>query len=848
MLTIHPIINRNYYQEWTTEDYYSNDKNPQGRWAGYIAHVLGLAGNVDSTPYQNLLNGFSPDGKLALVRTPGKDHAPGWDLTFSAPKSVSILQVFDSHGLILRAHELAVDAALRYLEKHAAYTRRKSGGKEIESLPGLLFAAFTHFESRSQDMQLHSHCLVFNVGQRTDLTWGSIISQRLYQWKMASGAIYRAELAQQMRLLGYSVEPSDDSFHITGVPDNICNYYSKRSEQIENNLKNIGVHSSASKQGGYAKLKNREKKTSKSLPQLIHQWQSELCTLGFNKEHANSIRKEQPTFALGTLNTLSAIEVLLEKKSTFKEQDLHHQLAKQAQISGDEADTVVLTARQCINSDFVMGLGKDHKQNSLFTTRYVVEAEVSMINLAKAISKQSHCSPSDILIKQAIAKKESLCGYCLSEEQKEALSRACSEQRITILQGSAGAGKSASMEALRMAYEINGNTVLGATVAKLAADNLQSETGIKSLTLAKLLSHIDKGHKPIKNIDVLVLDEAGQIGTFQMLKLLKAVENTKTKLILVGEDKQLDSIEHGGVLKYLSRPMIIGTSRIETIFRQKDPLSRLVVMHLRDGNALDALKQINEQRLISFATSREDSINQLVCKWKSFTKQHPKKSAVVLAQRWTEVEVLSKKLRSIYQEQGDVAKDGVEFDCSVSGKNMRLSLATGERIRFSKNDYHLKVSNGSLGKITKLEVKEGRYFLHVLLDEGRKVIVDSKYYKNEQGRLPIVHAYAMTVYSSQGITVNGDCFVLYNANMGREYSYVAGSRHKDNCHWFVTENEIVTQPNLSNTHEKITALAELMNREQPSKLAIEYFSTRQYQQYGISQPLAELNRVREAVI
>ena len=235
MLTIHPMASRDYYLEWTQKDYYMASPQLRGQWLGYIASQLGLYGVVEPTPYERLLDGFSPDGKRALVRNAGEEHVPGWDMTFSAPKSVSILQVFDEHNIIQQAHEAAVKAALRYLEAQAAYTRRGEGGKELERLPGLLAAMFTHFESRAEDMQLHSHLLAFNVAERHDFSWGTLHSRALYQWKMAAGTAYRAELAHQLRQLGYTIEADKDSFHVTGVPKDICAYYSKRAEQVERN-------------------------------------------------------------------------------------------------------------------------------------------------------------------------------------------------------------------------------------------------------------------------------------------------------------------------------------------------------------------------------------------------------------------------------------------------------------------------------------------------------------------------------------------------------------------------------------------------------------------------------------
>ncbi|MFA0631053.1 MobF family relaxase, partial [Vibrio sp. 10N.222.49.A3] len=298
MLTIFPVKNADYYTEWTQTDYYLNNDELPGLWNGYIAHLLGIGHcEVIEEDYKNLMGGFSPDGSLSLVKNAGQVRNLGYDLTFSAPKSVSILDAYDEHGIIYDAHYKAVKEALRFLEDKAAYTRRGEQGKTLEKLPGLLSAIFTHFKSRAEDMQLHSHCLVLNLAIRNDLTWGTINGRVLYQWMKAAGVIYRAELAQNLRELGYSIEKDGESFNVVGVPKEICQHFSKREEQITKALKSYGVKSSASPIGNHLKLYSRPKKTKIKETKLYEQWQTELTALGFDYNVASSLRSMQPTYA-----------------------------------------------------------------------------------------------------------------------------------------------------------------------------------------------------------------------------------------------------------------------------------------------------------------------------------------------------------------------------------------------------------------------------------------------------------------------------------------------------------------------------------------------------------------------
>lgn len=252
--------------------------------------------------------------------------------------------------------------------------------------------------------------------------------------------------------------------------------------------------------------------------------------------------------------------------------------------------------------------------------------------------------------------------------------------------------------------------------------------------------------------------------------------------------------------------------------------------------------------MINFSSDKELSINQLVAKWKDFTTQNPDKETVILVQRWAEVEVLSKQLRRVYQARNLVPDENLEFKCVVSNIPMTLPYSTGERVRFAKNDYRLNVSNGTLGIIKGLKQFDQIYQFNIELDDGREIVFSSQDYQDEFGRLPLVHAYAMTVYSSQGITIDGDTFVLYNSNMDRANTYVAGSRSKDNCHWFINAKEVdtVSLPNgIEASYDlRLKNLAALISREQSSTLAIERLTTKQHQFY-LGQPTAELRNIMD---
>jgi ATP-dependent exoDNAse (exonuclease V) alpha subunit len=210
-----------------------------------------------------------------------------------------------------------------------------------------------------------------------------------------------------------------------------------------------------------------------------------------------------------------------------------------------------------------------------------------MIEQATCLRKNYWTQVDDNVVNHSIGNQP----FDLSDEQQFAVRNVCDDSQLSILQGSAGAGKSASMLCVREIYQAHGKRVIGAAIAKAAANNLANEAKINCHTIARLLLSLDADKPPLERGDVLIVDEAGQLGTFQINQLFTFAHEIGFKIILVGEDKQLDAIQHGGVLKYLSSPEIIGTTRVETIRRQIEAWDRQAVADLRDGYAHQALAQ-----------------------------------------------------------------------------------------------------------------------------------------------------------------------------------------------------------------------------------------------------------------
>ena len=251
-----------YYLKLAREDYYLEGGEPQGEWYGNGADRLGLHGEIHQEEFRNLLQGYTPDGKKELTQNAGEeDRRSGWDLTFSAPKSVSTLWAVSDQETRHKIQEIqqeAVKSSLDYLERNAGWTRRGKDGCERERTD-LIFTTFEHSTSRAQDPDLHTHVIAQNISLRDDGSTGSIDSAPLYQHKMAAGALYRAELAQKLeRDLGLYISRDKDSFEVLGVSRELCQEWSTRRKEILVALEERGL--SGAKAASIAAFETREQR------------------------------------------------------------------------------------------------------------------------------------------------------------------------------------------------------------------------------------------------------------------------------------------------------------------------------------------------------------------------------------------------------------------------------------------------------------------------------------------------------------------------------------------------------------------------------------------------------------
>lgn len=283
----------NYYVNSVFAEYYVGRGGIAAHWAGNGAELLGLYGAVRTKTLNQLARGYSPDGSIKLVQNAGHpDRQCFWDLTFSAPKSVSVMWALapePAQKVIEQCHNRAVEHALRFAEESAGLTRRGKKGVQLERA-SLVFSIFQHFTSRTLDPQLHSHALLMNVGVRTDGTTGSLWTVELFAQKMAIGAQYQQMLRTQLwEHLNVQTLDEKVAFSVNGVPKALCEELSKRGKQIREQLNALGLNGAVAAK--IAALDTRPNKEDVPLSELFTVWRTVAQSHGWSAEQVRELFK-----------------------------------------------------------------------------------------------------------------------------------------------------------------------------------------------------------------------------------------------------------------------------------------------------------------------------------------------------------------------------------------------------------------------------------------------------------------------------------------------------------------------------------------------------------------------------
>jgi len=757
-----------YYTSIGRDDYLLNGGEPRGVWLGEGAEALGLSGLVDDAVYRRLMGGFSPDGAEELVRNAGTEsRRPGWDLTFSAPKSVSELWAAsrDIPGLeriIREAQWAAVKRVVRHLEEVAGQAREGLGG-HTRTPVRLVVAGFEHGTSRNLDPQLHCHCVLINVGVRLDGVTRTIVSKAIFRQKMTAGALYRAELASQLRQrLGLELVAKSSWFEVAGVPQSLIEAGSTRRKEILAELEKSGFTGPKA-----AKIVARDtRETKKVIPreELFERWGHVAASHGFGTEQVRKLIRPGMTPILSKIPAEivgASIEKILDRQSFFSERELIRAVAERTQAMGYPVDSIVATAREALNQLVQLG---DHQRERQFTNLATLELERKLIAQAVAGRDDTRQVLSSSTVDEVFHR------HALSDEQKNALRHITQTPgAVQIVSGLAGTGKSTLLAAARDAFEAEGHDVIGCSLSGKAAEGLQRSSGIQSHTIARLLHQWGKELsevRPLNAKSVLVVDEAAMVGTRQLAALFEYAEKADCRIILVGDARQLPAIQAGAPFASLSR--ILGMATLKDIRRQLAEWGRVMVRQFADGDVREGVEILREQGLIHIGPTPEASTRQLLSEWSQETDL---KSVLILVGTHEEVNWVNREAQRIRKDAGLLGTSS----CVIGERE----FYPGDRVIFGRNDRKLGVKNGTFGTLTGEQLGSAV----IQLDQSNKSVF-----------VPLNHdhvrlGYAVTTHKSQGTTVQ-KAFVLFSDTMQtRESTYVQVSRAREFTKLFLTREQ-----------------------------------------------------------
>ena len=498
-----------------------------------------------------------------------------------------------------------------------------------------------------------------------------------------------------------------------------------------------------------------------------------------------------------------ALNAITHQQSTFTRRDM----AMFAHRHSDGIDQFNEVTNAIGNAPDLVELGKDSRGVDRFTTREMIEAEQRLHRAAEMMAERERHEVNDRDREAALTRAEQR-SLVLSGEQADALAHVTDGRDLGIVVGYAGTGKSAMLGVAREAWEAAGYEVRGVALSGIAAENLESGSGIASRTIASMEHGWKNGRDMLTARDVLVIDEAGMVGTRQLERVLSHAAEAGAKVVLVGDPQQLQSIEAGAAFRSVHERH--GGVEIETVRRQREDWQRDATRDLATGRTGDAIHAYDSHDMVHEAQTRGQARDDLIERWDRDRQSSPDSRRIILTHTNAEVRELNEAARERMREAGDLGED-----VRITVERGERHFAAGDRVMFLQNERGLGVKNGTLGTIENVST----HSMSVHTDDGRNVAFDLKDYDR------IDHGYAATIHKSQGMTVDRT-HVLATPGLDAHGSYVALSRHRSRLDLHYGRDDFASQDKLVNTLSRDRAKDMATDYEQQLDPAQDYAERR----------------------
>ena len=812
-------------------EYYLGGGEPAGRWIAASNDFGATHGAlVDNVLFERLHAGLDADGRPLLSNNgDGVNRVGGIDLTLSAPKSVSVVFALadpETRRAIEQAQHDACEATIGFLSRNAAFCRRGKNGLRLERVSSLTVASFQHGEARPvahddgrvfADPNLHSHQVILNCAVREDGTVGALDARHLFAYKMAAGAVYHLALSSNLRKIGFEIGEvgKNGTFEIVVPPAQsgddqskrfaksfaaLQRHFSARRREVEEAIAAEGLSTAEAPALAAAIARGtRSSKQEERTTDRFELWVQEAAPFLDVERLAENLRTsrvldpaEQEKLIAERVAAVPA--QLTEHESVFERRHLYAAVATSLVGTGADALRVEQEVEQLIDAECIVELGRDGLQQPLFSTPEQIAIERELVVVAERLVREHRAAPDPEHVLQ-------LCrAHGLSAEQTHAAQMATTSAAIAVIEGAAGSGKTTTLAAIVAAYsgetvasgsQSTGRRIIGTSQSWKVAKELQT-LGIEAMATDAWLA---RTKEPFLDANtVLVVDEAGLLSSRQMLAITKKAAEARAKIILVGDREQLQALGAGPGLSIVASAT--GTTRVDTIVRQREAWMRAAVTDFAKGRAEQGLAALDDRGLLTLANGEKATVTCVVDAWESAQRSAPKPAVLLIAKTNAQVKALNDEVRVRLKRDGRIVGEDIDVAAvTPSGHGQTLAFAVGDQIRFLVRHDRLAVINGTTAFVTRIDGRETPDpTLHVDIG-GRPARFRLSELFDEHCRARLGHAYSTTIYGSQGLTTD-QAFVWAGPAMTRHDAYVAFSRARDHLQIFVDAREVEAQARL----------------------------------------------------
>jgi len=785
--------NANYWINAVAEgddDYYTKPGEAPGEWIGELSAELGLEGSIDRDEYAAALAGQHPDTGEKLVRRPkprtftdsvGREcHIEavlGYDVRFSAPKSVSLLYAVGSPEVreaVVAAHDAAVREAFSYLERNACFVQRGAGGKELQPGVGLMGMAFRHRMSRAGDPALHTHVVVPNTTRGAyDGRWLSLASPKdrsaFWQHAKAAGYVYQAALrAEVTRELGAEWGELRNGYaDLAEIERPVIEHFSQRRMEIVAAMAERGVASAAAAE--VAAYRTREAKDyGVDVDERRAEWIARAAEFELSAESIDELltacQPHEPA-SVGLAQEEAALASLESTHSHFDRRDVICALAAQME-EGASTATIEGRADRLLGGDRVIEVhrGSYGFAPTYFTTPRTWRQERRFVEIAKK-GRGASVATVDQATFDAVLERHRYLGA----DQRAMVERLLGGgERIVPVAALPGTGKTTALAAAREAWEAAGHPVIGVATARSAAGEL-ADAGVPSTSIAALLIRVEEarsmGLEPLRAGTVIFADESSTTSTADSLALAELAVECGGKLVEIGDPRQIGAIGPGGLYGHLTQ--IVEPSVLTEIRRQRAEVDREIVRLAHAGRGSDALDLLRAEERLVIADTHEQALAALTLDWHAAFAAGD--DAVMIARRNRDVAELNAQGRELLRAEGRLGAEELLV--------AEQPFAIGDHVITRVNTPH--VSNRERWEVTAVEAERREIELRRIGGDERAVVLRSQYldYRTPSGDPSLQHAYAISAYAAESKTFER-AFALLDAGASREEFLVSVSRSR----------------------------------------------------------------------